>query len=251
MKNLRKIFIFLLILKLFAESLVKVDRLVGFIEQEPITMSDLKKVGLEDKDLSLLKLALKRKGLTVSHEEITFLANLAANQDPRFPRLRFEDLEITANFLKIFGPEISKELSDTKVEQLAYYLLPSPSPEDRYSISLVKWVGDKSVMGNFYAGDRSMFTKEHLPPVKEKELQDIVWEAVGGLPEGYLSVPFIAIDGSITIFEVAKRTRKLTLDENSKEMARAILAAELLSKKFDFYRQRAEELLKVQVTGNF
>jgi len=71
------------------------------------------------------------------------------------------------------------------------------------------------------------------------------------LPEGYLSVPFIAIDGSITIFEVAKRTRKLTLDDNSKEMARAILAAELLSKKFDFYRQRAEELLKVQVTGNF
>jgi hypothetical protein len=34
-------------------------------------------------------------------------------------------------------------------------------------------------------------------------------------------------------------------------MARAILAAELLSKKFDFYRQRAEELLKVQVAGNF
>jgi len=251
MRNFRKIFIFLLILKLFSESLVKVDRLVGFIDQEPITMSELKKVGLEDKDLSLLKLALRRKGLPSDDEAISFLAKLVASQDPRFPKLSFEDLEVAASFLKIFGSEISQQLPEGKVEQIAYYLLPSPSPEDRHSITLVKWVGDKSFMINFYAGDRSMFTKEHLPPVKEKELQDVLWEAVGGLPEGYLSVPFTAIDGAITIFEVAKRTRKLTLDDNSKEMARAILAAELLSKKFDFYRQRAEQLLKIQVVENF
>ncbi len=230
-----RILLFFLILKSFSEDLILLDRVIGFLDKEPILQSKLS----DTSPCSILKEVLKKKDIKINSDQILSLISTLKGLNPNLERVNETYFSNIATVISLRGKDLIQNLVDSDILPVLPAVAPSvqlePSSKEKMNILIFTLNSKEELllfMQNKFDKQISKFQNEEVN-LTETELDANIWQGLSIVPKDQCSLPLFS-ESKILVFCVKGRTRKTSLDLVPSELQNAVkilaLAYKLLKK---------------------
>ncbi|MCX7953195.1 MAG: hypothetical protein N2654_06175 [Deltaproteobacteria bacterium] len=242
--------------KASTSSLVLLDKVVAFFNSEPILMSDIiTHSNSENTNCALLAFLISNKLAKELSQRIiddaSKIQEFIQQTNAYFSRkLPIKSLPYSFSILrnKVLD-SVSEQDMERELWAFSYMLAIKPQKEHTVTLMLFSFP-DEASLSSFIGlswNEKLRVPHELLPTLAETDIDNVVWQAIQGLPEKKCSMPFKnQLDEKISIFCVKNRSRPVDINifpDEIKQLARILSGLKKLATDIgSSCKEAAEEL---------